>query len=312
MEWREKAAFEMGMAPATVLPEYLAKRICMARCQTTAALQSKGVRIRTIDTLATTMQAAISKLKLTPAPHCQPSGIQRNSSSPDSGSPDSGSQDSGSPDSGSQDSGSQDQEFLVLPSMFKAQDVRPPLVPLTGDAAKKTPNWEVSTNRFAAGESLASIAGTQTSGRPIQVPTVRGHILKGLVAAKVGVELQRLYKESCAANTAVFKTQWDALNAASLAMKPPLKFQGGGSKVDWGFSGDSRFELARLNELLGAVHTTENKDGPELCDLLKVPWTSRSARQKHLYAKWSAAADWWGSLKRANVPVTFAGGSEML
>jgi hypothetical protein len=72
-----------------------------------------------------------------------------------------------------------------------------------------------------------------------------------------------------------------------------------------------RFELARLNELLGAVHTTENKDGAELRELLKLPWTSRSARQKQMYAQWSAAADWWGSLKRANVPITFTGSEKL-
>jgi hypothetical protein len=51
--------------------------------------------------------------------------------------------------------------------------------------------WEISYNRFMAGENPQTIAMTQTSGRPIQVATVASHLLTALTNGK-SVPLRRV------------------------------------------------------------------------------------------------------------------------
>ena len=54
-----------------------------------------------------------------------------------------------------------------------------------------TASWELSYDQFAKGKPRQTIAMTQTSGKPIQLATVVGHIFDGLVQCRL-VDLHRL------------------------------------------------------------------------------------------------------------------------
>ena len=196
---------------------------------------------------------------------------------------------------------------LALPKgVFRAAagHVCPPYIPDAGVASSsrgkppKLPTWAASTDRFARGETLASIALSQETGRAIQVATVRGHVLKGLVAARAPIDLQRLHRECStgAGGGSISRIQWEALDVAAASTTPPLRLA---DVEEWGIKGDKKFHLERQAELLATV------DGGSLRVLQETPWSDRSEEQKQTYSSWATAVDWWGALQRAGVPVNW-------
>jgi hypothetical protein len=162
-------------------------------------------------------------------------------------------------------------------------------------AAAKLPNWAVSTDRFArGGETLTAVAMSQPSGKPIQVATVRGHLLKGLVAARAPIDLQRLQRECVGAGEVVSRAHWEALDVAAAALTPPLRLV---DASEWGVRGDKKFDLVRQPDLLALV------DGGALRGVLDKAWIDRSDAERQTYSAWLAAVDWWAALHRVGVPV---------
>jgi hypothetical protein len=235
-------------------------------------LRAAGVRISGVDALAALMQSSVAELML------------------DS--------------KGGRDAGAEGSATLVLPGAFRQAPDRvcPPYIPGAGvDSSSrgkpsKLPTWAASTDRFSRGETLASIAVGQDGGRVIQVATVRGHLLKGLVAARASIHLQRLHQEcsTAAGGGSISRAQWEALDVAAASTTPPLRLA---DAAEWGIKGDKAFQLVRQAELLAAV------DGGALRALQDTPWSDRSEEQRQTYSAWLTAVDWWGALRRAGVPV---------
>mmetsp|Transcript_8488 Transcript_8488/g.18994 ORF Transcript_8488/g.18994 Transcript_8488/m.18994 type:complete len:1008 (-) Transcript_8488:186-3209(-) len=71
--------------------------------------------------------------------------------------------------------------------------------------------WEVSFDRFVNGDNPQTIAMTQTSGRPIQVATVVGHIIEAFVQGRA-VDLHRL----SSAEPPPTKSEWEELVRCSV------------------------------------------------------------------------------------------------
>ncbi len=86
--------------------------------------------------------------------------------------------------------------------------------------------WEVSYDRFVKGEHPQTIAITQSSGKPIQVATVVGHILDALVQGRA-VDLHRLSSSEPPPN----KSEWEELVRCSV--ETGLDVTGGKSFLFW-------------------------------------------------------------------------------
>ena len=61
LEWRDRKAVALSMAPTHVLPEHLAKRIAYSKVTSVAALRDAGVRIVGVEELAAVVAAELQR-----------------------------------------------------------------------------------------------------------------------------------------------------------------------------------------------------------------------------------------------------------
>lgn len=176
--WRMDCAERFRMAPASVLEEHLLVKIAYATATLRAgsrmdkeALIAAGVRSNGIDELTAVL------------------GEWADEAMEESG------------------NGAEDDDS---PMVFKPGQTQPasPWAYSVYKPAKKTgkASWESSYDRFVGGEHPQTIAMNPANGRPIQVATVVGHVLEGLVQGRA-VDLQRLSQ----ADTPPTKSQWEEL-----------------------------------------------------------------------------------------------------
>lgn len=157
--WRLETAEKLRLAPATVMPEHLLVKVAYASAKgplDSDALRSAGVRvvIGLVDVLAKWFD--------------ETGGNKRETVSSGSG----------------------------LPMLFREEEIFTPTAAwkfAQYKPSKKTglASWESSYNRYMAGEHPQTIAINPANGRAIQVNTVIGHILDGMLLGKP-INLARL------------------------------------------------------------------------------------------------------------------------
>ena len=144
----------------------------------------------------------------------------------------------------------------------------------------KLPNWEVSYQRFSAGEHPQAIAMSQESGKPIQAATVVGHIMEAVLHARP-VDLRRLVETS-------------------------------------GVLLPNEHEWMRIEEAVGAlgIDVIKTSQVPSKDIMLAAagrvdkPQDEKSAEDRQIEGAWYERVRWYLHLKRAGVAVSFSNGSD--
>jgi hypothetical protein len=129
-------AMELGMAPAAVLSEHIAKLIAYTQATDVGALRQAGVRIKGVEELAALLLGFKSQLEDEDTPLRGKRQLSRQ---------------------------------MVLPVGAWASTKRWPLAVYKPGRGGTPAAWEPSHTRFAAGEHPQTIAMNQDSGKPIQV-----------------------------------------------------------------------------------------------------------------------------------------------
>jgi hypothetical protein len=185
--WRMDMAERYRMAPSSVMEEHLLVRVCYATASLGAgghmnkdALIAAGVRSNGINELTFVLNEWVDKVHK----HSQ--------------------------------SGENENEAACVMTFVPGEPFRPAN---SWRFAVYKPNkksgkaaWELSYDRFAAGEHPQTIAMTQASGKPIQVATVVGHILEALTMGRA-VDLHRLSTSETPPPT---KSEWEDLARCSI------------------------------------------------------------------------------------------------
>lgn len=145
--------------------------------------------------------------------------------------------------------------------------------------------WEVSYDRFVNGEHPQTIAMTQTSGKPIQVATVVGHLLQALEQGRA-VDIHRL----ATSDTPPTKNEWEELERCSIETGLDVTGDPATSGVDSG-----RFSM---KDFLVPIM------GNSFC--LK-DYTERTPEESAAFSKWCGLLKWYMALKRVNyTPISFS------
>ena len=143
--------------------------------------------------------------------------------------------------------------------------------------------WEVSYNRFVKGDSPQAIAMSPTSGRPIQVATVVGHLLDAITHGKP-VDLARLAPFLPPPS----KVEWEKLYEAELS-------------TCMNVAGDPN-----CSGLDGAKFTMTDFLRPVVGhELVDKPFTERSEADRELFGHWCNQLKWYMALRRVNYQPTF-------
>ena len=119
------------------------------------------------------------------------------------------------------------------------------------------------------------------------------HVLCGLVAGK-RVNLKRLQSEM--KSYPIHEKEWCDLDVAASALSPPLDIR---SPAEWGAQRSRAFSLVRRKELLCRI------DGGRLGITMNTPYSERPEADQRTISRWYTAADWWASLQRAGVGITW-------
>jgi ATP-dependent DNA helicase RecQ/Werner syndrome ATP-dependent helicase len=184
--WRDKTAAELGMAPGSVMPSFLAKNIAYTMPVTAEGLRGAGLIIRGVESLAALI--AQSKAEL---------GLERVTAAPAGA---------------GGDSGARKMYLGVVETpgwefaMYKPGRKGAP------------PTWEVSYERFRKGESIETIALTQESGKPLQPTSIINHLFEALAQGRRPLDLTRLYPGGNGpAGTVPDEREWLRMEEAALA-----------------------------------------------------------------------------------------------
>ena len=129
-------AMELGMAPAAVMSEHIAKLIAYTQASDEDALRQAGVRIKGVEELAALLTDFKSQLEAEDTPLRGKRQLSRQ---------------------------------MVLPVGPWASTKRWPLAVYKPGRGGAPAAWEPSYTRFAAGEHPQAIAMSQSSGKPLQV-----------------------------------------------------------------------------------------------------------------------------------------------
>ena len=143
--------------------------------------------------------------------------------------------------------------------------------------------WEVSYDRFVNGEHPQTIAMTQTSGKPIQVATVVGHLLQALEQGRA-IDIHRL----STSDTPPTKNEWEELERCSIETGLDVKGDPATSGVDSG-----RFTM---KDFLVPIM------GNSFC--LK-EYTERTPEESALFSKWCGLLKFYMAMKRVNYTPSF-------
>jgi hypothetical protein len=183
-KWRSDAAVRNEMAPAAVMAEHLMAAVSYAVSTMKPglkvdreALVAAGVRSRELDSLVEALNFWIGEV--------QPGGAETVAVAND--------------------------KPMTFPEGDEPFRPSKPWEHAVYKVVKKTglASWESSHQRFLAGENPQTIAMSPANGRPIQVSTVIGHILDGLVQGRA-VPLQRVAQFTSPPT----KHEWEQLQEA--------------------------------------------------------------------------------------------------
>ena len=187
LSWRDNAASELGMAPGAVMPSFLAKNIAYTMPITADGLRGAGLRVKGVEGLAALIAQSKSELGLERAIAAAATGTGGGSGAR---------------------------------RMYLGMVDSPGWEFATYKPGRKgaPPTWEVSYERFRAGESLETIAMTQESGKPLQVSSVCNHMFEALAQGRRPLDLARLYPGGTGpAGTVPDEREWIRMEEAALA-----------------------------------------------------------------------------------------------
>ena len=260
--WRSDAAMTLQMAPANVLAEHLvfataytAQSLPAGMCLTVSDLEQTGARNRLIPTLTSDINAWLTKYqKSTP-------GAMSTSADDDI-----------------------DDEVLQFPS-GQVQATKWAYAVYRPNKKTGLASWESSYLRFSKGESPTAIAMAPTSGKPLAVTTVIGHIQEAMVQGR-SVDLQRL--SSFAAATLPTKSQWSRLEEAETEMNMSVV----GDPTTSGAEGGAYSMTALLQPIMGKEFTEKSHD-------------QRTDNERQAFNAWCQALHWYQLLKRAGISPQF-------
>ena len=128
----------------------------------------------------------------------------------------------------------------------------------------------------------------KTGGRAVKTETAR-HVLCGLVAGK-RVNLKRLQSEM---KSYPIREKWCDLGVAASALSPPLDIL----RLQMGRREPSIQFGARKNCCVGLME--------EGSITMNTPYSERPEADRRTISRWYTAADWWASLQRAGVGITW-------
>mmetsp|Transcript_82931 Transcript_82931/g.231287 ORF Transcript_82931/g.231287 Transcript_82931/m.231287 type:complete len:890 (-) Transcript_82931:160-2829(-) len=186
LDWRDRVAAEISLAPHTILEDHLARSVAYSQPKSVEGLQQIGVRVRPQELLDLVAKQVVA---LGLAAVAEPSGGGAGETEGGSGSP---------------------TEVMTLPDgdFTPSKPWEHAVYKMRGKG--KPPIWELSYNRFHAGEHPEAIAMTPETGKPVQVSTVVGHIFEAIKHGKP-VNVRRL-SEVMATPT---KAQWEKVEEAA-------------------------------------------------------------------------------------------------
>ena len=227
---RQSMATSLGMAPSSVFADHVAIKLVYSTPNTADGLRAAGVRIADMDPLLELMAAASTWNNLTDMPG--------------------------------------DATLIKLPSGVYTPPHPWQLANYSTNRNGSKKSWEVSYDRFRAGEAPDFIAVSQKDGKALQEATIVAHVLQALEMGKP-VDLERLAAAS--AGTPPTTQEWAELEeaAASTGVDPVTN-----DKID---------TRGLLGYILPAA-TIEYKD--------------RTEDEARAYGKWNRLARWWLSLRR--------------
>ena len=175
-KWRMATSVQFGMAPHNVMPGHVMRQIAYVKPTTVDALVSIGVRIRTVNELASIMLKSVNELF----------SKNNNLSSDASDSP------------------------MVFPENKSFRPKKPWLFAREGRGAHRS-----SYERFQnGGEELEQIAMRRENGKTIQPFTVVSHVLKALTLGEP-VNLNRLAKPNSNIVSPPTDKEWEKIEIAS-------------------------------------------------------------------------------------------------
>ena len=159
--WRDERAVALGMAPATVLKSFLCKKIAYVLPRSVEALRAVGVRVTGVEGLSKVINDAAEEfLPTTTTVMSTDDELRMGTFTP-----------------------SEPWAFAVY---------KPRKAPKAAGGGTLKPNWELSYDRFTAGEHIEAIALTQPNDKAIQPATVFGHLMEALQHGKT-VNLDRAF-----------------------------------------------------------------------------------------------------------------------
>lgn len=256
--WRHNTAEKFRVAPAAVMAEHITHSIAYAVATMHGrvekeALLAVGVRSKELDSLLLSLHQWTDEV--------QPAAISPTNASAGTS-----------------------RINMVLPELFTPK--RP------WEHAIYKPNkkmglayWESSHNRFLAGEHPQAIAMSPEDGKPIQVATVIGHILEGLVMGRP-TPLKRLASVVGSPPTQDIYNR--LVECESLSGMDPV------GMPDTSGRGGNKFLMTDfLRPIVGE-------------ELIDKPFAERTVKEKTELKKWFAALNWYIAFRRTGFEPTFA------
>ena len=173
--------------------------------------------------------------------------------------------------------------------------------------------WEVSYDRFVNGEHPQTIAMTQTSGKPIQVATVVGHLLQALEQGRA-IDIHRL----STSDTPPTKNEWEELERCSI--ETGLDVKGDPATSDTPPTKNEWEELERCSietglDVKGDPATSGADSGRFTMKDFLVPimgnsfclkeYTERTPEESALFSKWCGLLKFYMAMKRVNYTPSF-------
>ncbi len=144
-------------------------------------------------------------------------------------------------------------------------------------------SWESSYNRFSSGEHPQTIAISPVNGRPIQVATVVGHILDGMLHGRP-VNLQRVGTILTPPN----KPQWELL--ASLEVDTGIDVTG--DPKTCGIDGGPFRMVDFLSSMMGDEFNSKE-------------YADRTPEEKEKFSKWCNLLKWYMVLRKIQYTPSF-------
>jgi hypothetical protein len=169
MQWRQRTAVELSMAPEGLLKKSLALRIAYSQAATVESLEAVGLRVNGVDRLAAIISESVVEL-----------GLRQD-----------GRISLGADDSASLTS---DNDIMVFASgPIRIDSSKMKSAATSAGKITAAPAWKVSYEKFAAGSSIETIAMSNT--KAILVATVIGHLTEAYLNG-CAVDWNRLSAEA--------------------------------------------------------------------------------------------------------------------